>query len=143
MLTVVTDENVHADMAAGLDEIVREGARRMPAAALETEVAGYIEALAGELDEKGHRLVVRNGHTDTRIVTRCQQAAASLYGVTSDTPPFRRRRNRNLAAQARRLQMSAVERCGAYGVDPADRRRQSQALLVSPLAVTPLVSVTR
>jgi len=45
MLTVVTDDNAHADMVAGLDEIVREGARRMLAAALEAEVAGYIEAL--------------------------------------------------------------------------------------------------
>ena len=69
MLTVVTDENAHADMAAGLDEIVREGARRMLAAALETEVAGYIEALAGELDEEGHRLVVRNGHAEARTIT--------------------------------------------------------------------------
>ncbi len=69
MLTVVTDDNAHADMAAGLDEIVREGARRMLAAALETEVAGYIEALVGELDDEGHRLVVRNGHAETRTIT--------------------------------------------------------------------------
>ncbi len=69
MLTVVTDDNAHADMAAGLDEIVREGARRMLAVALEVEVAGYIEALAGELDEEGHRLVVRNGHAEARTIT--------------------------------------------------------------------------
>ncbi|MDQ3643785.1 MAG: IS256 family transposase [Actinomycetota bacterium] len=69
MLTVVTDDNAHADMAAGLDEIVREGARRMLAGALEAEVAGYIEALAGELDEEGHRLVVRNGHAQARTIT--------------------------------------------------------------------------
>ena len=69
MLTVVTDENAHADMAAGLDEIVREGARRMLAVALEAEVAGYVEALAGELDEDGHRLVVRNGHAEARTIT--------------------------------------------------------------------------
>ena len=36
---------------------------------LETEVAGYIEALAGELDEDGHRLVVRNGHAEPRTIT--------------------------------------------------------------------------
>ena len=69
MLTVVTDDDAHADMAAGLDEIVREGARRMLAVALEAEVAGYIEALAGELDEEGHRLVVRNGHAEPRTIT--------------------------------------------------------------------------
>jgi len=69
MLTVVTDDNAHADMSAGLDEIVREGAQRMLAAALEAEVAGYIEALAGELDDEGHRLVVRNGHAEARTIT--------------------------------------------------------------------------
>jgi len=49
-----------------LDEIVREGARRMLAAALEPEVAAYIDAHAHELDEQGRRLVVRNGHAQPR-----------------------------------------------------------------------------
>ena len=49
-----------------LDEIVREGARRMLAAALEAEVAAYIDAHAHELDEQGRRLVVRNGHPQPR-----------------------------------------------------------------------------
>ncbi len=70
MLTVVTEDDARADdAAAALDEIVREGARRMLAAALEAEVASYVEALAGELDEAGHRLVVRNGHADPRTIT--------------------------------------------------------------------------
>ncbi len=70
MLTVVTEDDARADdAAAALDEIVREGARRMLAAALEAEVASYVEALAGELDEAGHRLVVRNGHAERRIIT--------------------------------------------------------------------------
>ena len=55
--------------AAGLDEIVREGARRMLAAAIEAEASGYVEALVGELDEHGHRLVVRNGHAEPRTIT--------------------------------------------------------------------------
>ena len=56
MLTVVTDDDARADAAAaGLDEIIRKGARRMLAAALEAEVAGYIEALAGELEADNHR----------------------------------------------------------------------------------------
>ena len=62
MLTVVTDDDAGAEMRAGLDEIVREGARRMLAAALEAEATAYVEALTGELDESGHRLVTRNGH---------------------------------------------------------------------------------
>src|SRR5215472_8202924 len=57
------------DLAAGLDEIVREGARRMLAAALEEEVSAYIAAHAGGRDETGRRLVVRNGHARPRQVT--------------------------------------------------------------------------
>jgi putative transposase len=52
-----------------LDEIVRDGARRMLAAALQAEVAGYIEAHRHEVDEDGHRLVVRNGYHAEREVT--------------------------------------------------------------------------
>ena len=48
MLKVVADDAVREDLAAGLDEIVREGARRMLAAALEEEVAAYIAAHAWE-----------------------------------------------------------------------------------------------
>jgi putative transposase len=52
-----------------LDEIVRDGARQMLAAALQAEVAAYIEAHAGEVDERGRRLVVRNGAHEPREVT--------------------------------------------------------------------------
>jgi transposase-like protein len=51
-----------------LDELVCEGARRLLAAALEAEVAAYIEAHAGERDERGRRLVVRNGHAEPRTI---------------------------------------------------------------------------
>src|SRR3989442_15848518 len=40
----------------------------MLAAALEAEVAAYIAAYAEELDERGRRLVVRNGHAEPRQV---------------------------------------------------------------------------
>src|SRR5687767_5833902 len=75
MLTVVADPDVTPAAAAAaassvspIDEIVREGARRMLAAALEAEVAAYIAAHAGELDERGRRLVVRNGRAMPRQV---------------------------------------------------------------------------
>src|SRR3954464_7052351 len=51
-----------------IDEIVRDGARRMLAAALEAEVAAYVAAHADQLDEQGRRLVVRNGHAQPRQV---------------------------------------------------------------------------
>lgn len=52
-----------------LDEICREGARRMLAAALEAEADAYIAELVGETDERGHRLVTRNGHARSRTIT--------------------------------------------------------------------------
>jgi len=62
MLRVHVDEAADAELASTLDELVAEGARRMLAAALEAEVDIYVSSLADEVDEDGHRLVVRNGH---------------------------------------------------------------------------------
>ena len=56
-------------MGVLLDEIAREGARRMLVAALETEVAAYLEAHRDERDAEGHAMVVRNGKGRTRKVT--------------------------------------------------------------------------
>ncbi len=74
MLTVVpdpaSDDNTRS--ATGgmslIDQIVRDGARRMLAEALRAEVGAYIAAFADERDEHGHRLVVRNGHHRPREV---------------------------------------------------------------------------
>ena len=49
-------------MRLDLDELFREGARRMLAVALEAEVDAYIACYAEPVDERGHRLVRRNGH---------------------------------------------------------------------------------
>ncbi len=51
-----------------IDEIVREGARRMLAQALQAEVEAYIAASAADRDENGRRLVVRNGSHQPREV---------------------------------------------------------------------------
>ncbi len=63
MLTVVQEESEssqHTPAGVGgslLDELVREGARQMLAAALQAEVAAYIEAHVDQVDEHGRRLV--------------------------------------------------------------------------------------
>ena len=54
--------------ASLIDEIVREGARRMLAEALQAEVDAYIARFVGERDENGRRLVVRNGSHQSREV---------------------------------------------------------------------------
>ncbi|MFF7199182.1 IS256 family transposase [Streptomyces sp. NPDC008079] len=67
MLSVVNADG-STETGSLIDEIVREGARRMLAAALEAEVNQYIAELTADTDERGHRLVVRNGHHRPRTV---------------------------------------------------------------------------
>jgi putative transposase len=71
MLKVVGTESTQHEVGGRslLDEIAREGARRMLVAALESEVATYLEAHSDEHDEEGHALVVRNGKGRTRKIT--------------------------------------------------------------------------
>ncbi len=58
------------ELVLDLEEIARQGARKMLAQALEAEeVVAYLHAAQGERDEHtGHALVVRNGHARSREV---------------------------------------------------------------------------
>jgi putative transposase len=56
-------------VASVLDELAREGARRMIAVALEAEVAEYVARHEGERDDDGHALVVRHGQARERLLT--------------------------------------------------------------------------
>ena len=81
MLTVVHDQESSNEKNDGvgrslLDGIVRNGARQMLTAALLVEVAAYVDAHAGEVDESGYRLVVRNGYHDERTVLTAAGAVA-------------------------------------------------------------------
>jgi putative transposase len=71
MLSVAASESAQDEVDGRflLDKIAREGARWMLVAALETEVAAYLEAHHEERDGNGHALVVRNGKGRTRKVT--------------------------------------------------------------------------
>ena len=57
------------EITLALDELAREGARRMIAAALRAEADEYVERFSDELDDDGRRLVVRNGRARARKVT--------------------------------------------------------------------------
>jgi transposase-like protein len=83
MLKVVHDAEASQENTTGstggsslLDAIVRDGARQMLAAALQAEVAAYVEAFTDQLDEHGRRLVVRNGSHDEREVMTAAGAIA-------------------------------------------------------------------
>ncbi|MEU4411292.1 IS256 family transposase [Streptosporangium sp. NPDC023963] len=73
------DSSSTAASSSLIDQIVREGARKMLAAALQAEVDAYIAAFADERDAAGRRLVVRNGsHQPREILT-----AAGAIEVTA------------------------------------------------------------
>lgn len=57
------------EVATALDELAREGARRMILAALEVEVEEYRQQHREARDSRGHALVVRNGHARPRRLT--------------------------------------------------------------------------
>jgi len=54
------------DFASALEQILHKGAQDMLQLAIEIEVQQYIEKHQKELDENGHRIVVRNGYLPER-----------------------------------------------------------------------------
>jgi transposase-like protein len=72
---------------AGLDEVLREGARRMLQEAIEAEVAGYLDEHGAAVDpQSGRRLVVRNGALPGREIL------SSLGPIPVEQPRVRDRR---------------------------------------------------
>jgi transposase-like protein len=57
------------EITLALDDLAREGARRMIAAALRAEADEYVARYEDEVDGGGHRVVVRNGRARERRVT--------------------------------------------------------------------------
>lgn len=115
---VGTDAHATAGGGSVLDEIVRDGARRMLAAALQAEVASYVEQFADKLDEHGHRLVVRNGYHEPREVT----TAAGVVAVRQ--PRVNDKRVDDATGQRRRFASSIL---------PAWARKSPQVAQVLPL----------
>lgn len=82
MLKVVTEEATEFN----LEELIRSGVRDMLASALEAEVSEYIEMFKSQVDENGHRQVVRHGYGKSRTVT------TSVGNVTLQAPRVNDRR---------------------------------------------------
>ena len=122
MLTVVHDsgssnENAGASRSL-LDEIVRDGARQMLAAALAAEVAAYVEQFVEQVDEHGRRLVVRNGYRPEREVL----TAAGAVTVTAPR------------VNDKRVDPESGERCRfSSAILPAWARKSPQMTEVLPL----------
>ena len=118
MLRVVADDDARAEMRVGLDEIVREGARRMLTVALEAEVDDYVAGFIDERDENGHRLVTRNGHAEPRSIT------TAAGGIEVEAP----------RVNDKRVDEATGERCGFKSVIvPPWCRKSPQVTEVLPL----------
>lgn len=65
--TILTD-SVRDMIHLSLDQLVQHGAQKMLAAALEAEIADYIDQHRDARDPAGHALVVRNGHARPREI---------------------------------------------------------------------------
>ena len=61
-----SEEQVLDSIDPVLDEVLRAGARQMLGAAIENEVAEYIQKHAALVDQAGRRVVVRNGYLPER-----------------------------------------------------------------------------
>src|SRR5215203_5881869 len=96
------------EIAVTLDDLAREGARRMIATALKAEADEYVERYADERDQDGKRLVVRNGRARERSVTVGSGTVAvhaprvNDKRVDEQTAERRRFSSRILPAYARR-----------------------------------------
>ncbi len=71
MLRILEDgsESKRNGRLQDLDELAREGARRMLASALDAEATEYVGRHRGERDAAGRAQVVRNGKARSRQVT--------------------------------------------------------------------------
>ena len=62
------EKQVKEEAKSALEIIIREGACRMLQAAIENEIAEYIERFKNETDSRNRRLVVRNGSLPERDI---------------------------------------------------------------------------
>ena len=67
-IIVLKNPGAPAPVADALTELLREGAQRMLAAAIEAEVAAFLERFKDEKTADGRQRVVRNGHLPTRSI---------------------------------------------------------------------------
>jgi hypothetical protein len=121
MLEVVQDVGASVENTAGgslFDEIVRDGARQMLAAALAAEVAAYVEAFAEEVDQNGRRLVVRNRYHAERELTTAAGCGAGAGAAGQ------RQADREATGQRKRF---------ASAILPAWARRSPRVAEVLPL----------
>jgi putative transposase len=148
MLKLTTDdtEGQTPEITQSLDELARQGARRMIAAALEAEVEQYVASLRHLRDENGHALVVRNGKSHHERTVHMGAGSVKIQAPRVDDrraehtftskilPPYMRR--------SPRLE-EAVPVLYLRGLSTGDFSEALQALLGSAASGFSATTVTR
>jgi transposase-like protein len=145
-LTTNAAEGQTPEITQTLDELAREGACRMIAAALEAEVEQYVEALRHLRDENGHALVVRNGKSHHERTV--QMGAGSVNIQTprvDDRRPEQRFTSKLLPPYMRRSPRleEAVPILYLKGLSTGDFSEALEALLGSKAAGFSATTITR
>jgi len=145
-LTTDAAEGQTPEITQMLDELAREGARRMIAAALEAEVEQYVETLSHLRDENGHALVVRNGKSHHERTV--QMGAGSVKFQTprvDDRRPEQRFTSKILPPYMRRSPRleEAVPVLYLKGLSTGDFSEALEVLLGSKAAGFSATTITR
>jgi transposase-like protein len=148
MFKLTTDgaEGQTPEITQTLDELVREGARRMIAAALEVEVEQYVEALRHLRDENGHALVVRNGKSHHERTVHMGAGSVKIRAPrVDDRRPEHRFTSRLLPPYMRRSPRleEAVPVLYLKGLSTGDFSEALEALLGSSVAGFSATTISR
>ncbi len=148
MYKVTTDaaEGQTPEITQTLDELAREGACRVIAAALEAEVEQYVEALRHLRDEKGHALVVRNGKSHHERTVQMGAGSVRIQAPrVDDRRPEQRFTSKLLPPYMRRSPRleEAVPVLYLKGLSTGDFSEALEALLGSKAAGFSATTITR
>jgi len=100
--TIIESQEQIPEITQSLDQLAREGARRMILAALALKVEQYVEKLRHLRDENGHALVVRNGKAEPRTVSLAAGGTKFQAPRVDDRRPDHRSTSRILPPYMRR-----------------------------------------
>ncbi len=148
MFKLTTDqaEGKTPEIVQSLDELAREGAHRMIAAALEVEVAQYVEALRHIRDENGRALVVRNGKSHHERTVQLGAGSVKIRAPrVHDRRPDRTFSSKILPPYMRRSPRleEAVPVLYLRGLSTGDFSEALEALLGSDAAGFSATTITR
>jgi len=145
-LTTDAGEGQTPEITQMLDELAREGARRMIAAALEAEVEQYVEALRHLRDENGHAMVVRNGKSHHERTVQMGAGSVRIQAPrVDDRRPEQRFTSKLLPPYMRRSPRleEAVPILYLKGLSTGDFSEALEALLGTKAAGFSATTITR